>query len=83
MNLNLTRDEGMEWEHYKYGINHCGYELGVGDDKLMWSWNEALGEVIVKDAYDSIFFDNMVPQQKWWHRAVWALNVPLKINIFI
>lgn len=72
----------IEWSDYILGLRTCGFKITNLQDSLVWSWNIKNGEINAKQAYDSLFFNMMDFNQKWWHKALWKWYMPLKIKLF-
>jgi len=48
----------------------------------VWSWNEKIGKLIAKGAYDAIRFLIEEVQTKWWFNAIWKWFSPLNVKLF-
>jgi ribonuclease HI len=81
--LNLSGELALEWDNFILAIRSNGIYLKDSCDKLVWSWNRALGIVTVKQAYQSILYSNLKGENRWWYKAIWHVNVPSKIICFI
>jgi hypothetical protein len=81
--LKLSGDLALEWDNFILALRTNGISLNESCDKLVWSWNRALGTVTVKLAYQSILFSNLKGEKRWWFKAIWHVNVPSKIICFI
>jgi hypothetical protein len=81
--LKLSGELALEWDSFILALRTNGISLNDSSDKLVWSWNRALGTVSVKLAYQSILFTNLKGENRWWYKAIWQVNVPSKIICFI
>ena len=52
-----------------------GIYLSNGDDIVAWSWNEKNGKLIVKLAYEAIFFSSVEVEQSWWFNSLWKVMI--------
>jgi hypothetical protein len=71
-----------EWDDYIRALNRSSVYLTNSLDVLCWSWNVSLGEVTAKEAYATLSFQSWRCSVKWWHRALWDWNIPIKIKLF-
>lgn len=56
VDLNLQGNLQIEWDNFISCLNHCGFQVNLDDDYLIWSWNEETRKVTTKLDYDSIVF---------------------------
>jgi ribonuclease HI len=64
-------------------LRSSGITLNDSSDKLVWSWNGAMGTVSANLAYQSISFMNLLDENKWWYKAIWKVRIPGKIICFM
>jgi hypothetical protein len=81
--LGFTATLGTEWDNFVSVLRSSNIHLTIDNDKLVWSWNRATGTVTAKLAYHSILFFNKLEEKKWWYKAIWSLNIPIKIICFM
>jgi hypothetical protein len=81
--LNLSGELALEWDNFILTIQTNGIYLKDSCDKLVWSWNRALGIATAKQAYQSILYSNLKGENRWWYKSIWHVNVSSKIICFI
>ena len=57
--IKLSGDLDLEWDNFILALRTNGISLNESYDKLVLSWNRALGAVTAKLAYQSILFSNL------------------------
>jgi hypothetical protein len=62
--LELTGEQKVEWENYVKGLKHSGFALSTEGDRLVWTWNNKLGIVSAKEAYEMQFLEKREDVQK-------------------
>ena len=72
----------IEWDGYIKDLHPSGIKLDDSDDKILWTWNVAIGHLNSKLAYDYIAFSLLDLSYKWWHQHLFHWMTPLKIMCF-
>jgi len=70
-----------KWDKFVFRLKHCAFRLSREEDHLLWSSNESLGQITSKIAYEALCFSSLEVNAKWWSKAIWKWNVPLKIKL--
>ena len=63
-------------------LNVAAIRLSAKDDKLVWSWNKANGQVTTKEAYSAIVHSLSTCNIKWQNSKLWKWSLPLKVKCF-
>jgi hypothetical protein len=79
----LTEELKFEWDNYVSTLRDSGINLTNENDNMVWSWNRTPGTITAKLAYQSILFFNNSEEKKWWYKAIWGLNIPIKLVCFM
>jgi hypothetical protein len=58
-----------------------GISLNNSSDKIVWSWNRAMGSVTANLAYQSISFINLLDENRWWYKAIWKVSIQVKLFV--
>jgi hypothetical protein len=83
IHLGLTREMATEWSNFLLVLKSSGISLNNSKDKIVWSWNRAMGTVTTNLAYQSITFSNTMEDNIWWFKSIWKVNIPSKIICFM
>jgi hypothetical protein len=79
----LTGDLATEWRNFLTLLKSSGISLNNSKDKIVWSWNKAVGNVTTNLAYQSISFINTTEDIRWWYKSIWKVKIPVKIICFM
>jgi hypothetical protein len=60
-----------------------GVTLNNEKDSIVWTWNHTKGDVTVKMTYDALVAQNLTMVFEWWYKALWKIQVPAKIILFV
>jgi hypothetical protein len=64
-------EQKREWENYVRGLKHSSFTLIDERDKIVWSWDNKLGIVYAKQAYEVQFLEDLEKEQKGWMGDIW------------
>jgi hypothetical protein len=81
--LGLSRELATKWSNFLLVLRSSGISLNNSKDKIVWSWNMAMGSVTANLAYQSISFINHMDGNRWWYKSIWKVNIPSKIICFM
>lgn len=72
-----------QWDNFVSILNSSDILLKNTKDKLVWSWNRSTGAITANLTYQSNLFLNNMEERKWWYKAIWDLNIPIKLTCFM
>jgi len=64
------------------GLKHSGFTLTDERDHIVWSWDNKLGKVFAKQAYEVQFLEDLEEEQNEWMRDIWNWHIPFRIKLF-
>jgi len=81
--LRIEGDLALEWNEYFMMLRSSRVACSTEEDSLVWTWNQSNGTISVKLVYDALVTQNLLVDHVWWHKAIWKLQVPVKIILFV
>jgi hypothetical protein len=81
--LGLSGDLATEWNNFLLILKSSGITLNNTNDKIVWSWNKAMGTITANLAYQSISNNYHKERTRWWFKSIWKVNIPSKITCFM
>ena len=81
--LYLGGDWADQWCSYVKGLTHGGIRIGTAEDKLLWMYDNQLGVVTAKKAYDLIVSNHRTIMDNDIILKIWHFNIPHKLKCFI
>jgi hypothetical protein len=79
--IGFSDEHKTKWDNFVSILNSSDILLKNSNDKLVWSWNRSTGAVTANLAYQSILYLNNMEERKWWYKAIWDLNIPIKLTM--
>jgi hypothetical protein len=74
----------LEWKEYLMMLRSIGVALSTEEEySLVWTWNQSNGTVSMKSVYDALVTHNLLVDHVWWNKAIWKLQIPVKIILFV
>ena len=59
-----------------------GLQLSNVEDKMVWSFNVASGQITVKLTYQFLVDTHLNSVDCWWHKELWIWKIPMIIKCF-
>ena len=81
--LYLGGDWVVQWCSYVKGLTHGGIRIGTAEDKLLWMYDNQMGMVTAKKAYDLIVSNHRTIMANYFIVTIWHLNILHKLKCFI
>ena len=78
--LLLGGDWAAQWSSYVKGLTHGGIRIGHAEDKLLWIYDEQMGKVTAKKAYDLIVCNHRTIMENDIILKIWHFNIPHKLK---
>jgi hypothetical protein len=83
VDLGLEGEMDIEWSGYLEILRNSGVTIKSHADLLVWSWNNSLGTMIAKFAYDALTTQDVVEDPVWWYQALWKVKIPYNLILFM
>ena len=79
----LGGDWAVQWSSYVMGLTHGGIRIVNVEDKLLWMYDEQMGMVTAKKAYELIVCNHRTIMENDIILKIWHFNIPHKLKCFI